>query len=92
MSAFTDRVYAEFLARNGGSGRPPRLAPRSRVTVNEYAAWRRLTGRDGCSSGGLGVTPGKRSEAAPESSVPMPALEQAAGVACQGAPKSPGAP
>ena len=55
MSAFTDRVYAEFLALNGGSGRPVRVSQRTRPTLNHYAQWRRAYGA--FVSGGMGVPP-----------------------------------
>lgn len=55
MSAFTDRLYADLVRLNGGSGRPPRREIRSVATVNQYAAWRKVTGR------GMGGTPMERS-------------------------------
>jgi len=65
MSAFTDRLYAEMVRRNGGAGRPPRVAPRSYAQPNQYAAWRAVTGR-----GGMGVPPMKRSATDPELTPP----------------------
>lgn len=62
MSAFTDRLYAEFLARNGGSGRPARAAPRAKATVNNYDAWRRMTGRDAGATGGPERSAGRGAE------------------------------
>ena len=59
MSAFTDRIYAEMLIRNGGTGLPPRIQVRSNATRNQYAAWRALT------SGGMGDSPMQRSGTVP---------------------------
>ena len=64
MSAFTDRVYAEFVARNGGSARPARRSQRTRPTFNHYAQWRQA--HDAFVSGGMGRSPMERSGTDPE--------------------------